>query len=447
MPAEHRRSDSEEAPRPRCVSSWRCWSLLPGQASAKEYDLPAADVEIVVLDDGSLAVTEQITFAFDGSFSGAYRDVAVRSGERVTDIAVSEGDPGLHRPGAPTALGSDGDPGTFGVEDLGNRIRIVWHYRATDEARTFTITYRMTGLAVAYDDVVDVYLKVWGDEWAVGLDHLESRMILPDWRSPGRRPGVGPPRHRRRRDRARRRRCVAFTGGRWHPEPPMGRVPGGVPFRVAHLHRRRHRAVGQRPGRYPGRGGGDRRAHRRHPQGHRNSLLVVAGAAALLPLYLAGCLPTPRQRTQGRLRPRVRAVAADCAAPGPGRITAPPGEGRRGRLRRHDVRPHPEGCPHRRTHHGRTQDLGRTAPEQISDLEIGLGPDPGTLRDFERSTLTVMNRVLEDGPRPLNEFRKAIREDAAANAKTYDVFEAQDPQGTGSRATARTRTASRPPTG
>ena len=48
-------------------------------------------------------------------------------------------------------------------------MRIVWHYRASDERRTFTISYRFRGLAVAYDDVVDVNLRVWGDHWPVGL--------------------------------------------------------------------------------------------------------------------------------------------------------------------------------------------------------------------------------------------------------------------------------------
>ena len=43
------------------------------------------------------------------------------------------------------------------------RIRVVWHYRASDETRTFAIRYRVTGVTVAYDDVVDVNWKVWGE--------------------------------------------------------------------------------------------------------------------------------------------------------------------------------------------------------------------------------------------------------------------------------------------
>ena len=43
-------------------------------------------------------------------------------------------------------------------------MRIVWHFDAAGEPHTYTVAYRFRGLAVAYDDVVDVNLKVWGDE-------------------------------------------------------------------------------------------------------------------------------------------------------------------------------------------------------------------------------------------------------------------------------------------
>src|SRR3712207_7914469 len=42
-----------------------------------------------------------------------------------------------------------------------------------------TVRYRMRGLAVAYDDVVDVNLRVWGDEWTVPLIRLEASLAPP----------------------------------------------------------------------------------------------------------------------------------------------------------------------------------------------------------------------------------------------------------------------------
>ncbi|HSM01678.1 MAG TPA: DUF2207 domain-containing protein, partial [Acidimicrobiia bacterium] len=153
-------------------------------ALAKSYRVVEADVTIAVNADGSITVREDLTFSFDGSFSGAYRDIPVRPGEEITSVVVSENAVD-YAPGAPTGLGSSGDPGSFGVTDLGSIVRVVWHYRASDERRTFSITYRMEGLAVAYDDVVDVNFKVWGQEWAFELDRLSAAMIVPSGAQPG----------------------------------------------------------------------------------------------------------------------------------------------------------------------------------------------------------------------------------------------------------------------
>lgn len=152
--------------------------LAPGAAVAKEFTLPAAEVDARILDDGAVRVTERITYAFSGRFSGGFREVPLRPGEDLVDVAVSE-EGTAYTPGASAALGSEGSPGTFGTARTGDGVRIVWHYAAADESRTFTIEYTLTGLAVAWDDVVDVYLQVWGDEWEAELSSLRARVRVP----------------------------------------------------------------------------------------------------------------------------------------------------------------------------------------------------------------------------------------------------------------------------
>jgi len=44
--------------------------VLTGVAQAKSFDLPQANVAVEVTKDGSLVVDEDITYAFNGSFSG-----------------------------------------------------------------------------------------------------------------------------------------------------------------------------------------------------------------------------------------------------------------------------------------------------------------------------------------------------------------------------------------
>ncbi len=144
----------------------------------KSFGLPAADVRVEIKPDGSLRIEEDITFVYSGSFSGAFREIPLRPGESIDDVFVAEAGR-MYSPGASAEIGSAGAPDTFGVARTDGSIRIVWHYRAISETRTYTVGYRFRGLALAYDDVVDVNLQVWGDEWGVRLGGLTASMSLP----------------------------------------------------------------------------------------------------------------------------------------------------------------------------------------------------------------------------------------------------------------------------
>ena len=95
----------------------------------------------------------------------------------MTDTAPAEPTQ-TYRPGASAKLGSSGAPSTFGVARLKDRVRIVWHF-VSNSIRTFTIGYRFRGLAVAYDDVVDVDMNVWGAQWPRDLSSLSATIQLP----------------------------------------------------------------------------------------------------------------------------------------------------------------------------------------------------------------------------------------------------------------------------
>ena len=152
----------------------------------KHFRVERADVRVEVQPDASLHVTEELRFNFSGDFSGAYRDIALAAGARASNVSVSEGGE-RYRPGGNTVLGSYDRPGTFGAEQLSlpgeeggptGGFRVVWHYTALDETRTFRIEYDVTGAASAYGDVVDVPWAVWGNQWDFWLDDLDAEIAL-----------------------------------------------------------------------------------------------------------------------------------------------------------------------------------------------------------------------------------------------------------------------------
>jgi uncharacterized membrane protein len=154
----------------------------------KNYRIDKADIQVQLLDDGSLHVTEQLDFDFTGQFTGAYRDIPLADGVKATNVVVSE-DGEEYASGGATGLGSYDRPGTFGAEQLTitepdggptKGFRVVWHYEADSEVRTFQVDYDVTGVVDAYDDVVYVPWSVWGSQWQFALDDLHAEIALAD---------------------------------------------------------------------------------------------------------------------------------------------------------------------------------------------------------------------------------------------------------------------------
>ena len=58
--------------------------------SEKEYEITDATVSVELQDDGSLIVRESLPFDLTGSFSGAYRDIPLLPGVRITQEEVRD---------------------------------------------------------------------------------------------------------------------------------------------------------------------------------------------------------------------------------------------------------------------------------------------------------------------------------------------------------------------
>ena len=160
-----------------CVAAASVALALPGAARADSFFLLQADVAVDVQTDGSLGVSERLEVAFSGDFYYGYRDIPLREGETLVFPSVAERGVAF-RQGTQTSL-EPGRAGTFGVEQRGDSARIVWYFNARDQTRAFTISYTLRGVAVAYDDVVDVNLKVWGDQWDQPLARLVGIETAP----------------------------------------------------------------------------------------------------------------------------------------------------------------------------------------------------------------------------------------------------------------------------
>ena len=153
-------------------------AALPASAAARDDTVTEAVINMRLGQNAALLVEENLTFDYDGGFEASYRDIPLRPTDQIDNVVVSEGGR-VYRPGGCTTFGCTDAEGTYGVTPEGNGIRIVWHHKASDESRTFTIRYRVIGAVIAYDDVLDLEWKVWGDQWEDKLDRLEATFTDP----------------------------------------------------------------------------------------------------------------------------------------------------------------------------------------------------------------------------------------------------------------------------
>ena len=391
--------------------------------------LPDANVDVRVESDGSLTVEETITFVFEGSFSGAFREIPLEEGQTISNIFVTE-EGQQYTPGAPAEIGSFGLPGRFGVVDIEGGTRIVWHFRAQDELREFTIGYRLSGLAVAYDDVVDVNLKVWDDEWGERLERLTATLALPG-------PASGP--------QYRVYGHPVSVRGDVTPEPDRAvlraiDIPAGQFVELRVLFPRE--LLGSTAGaQVRGEAALDRivaeeRDDAADYERDRDRidwvldhlplaillLLLLALAPAAIIVALVWWLYGRERRTgydreyeQEPPSPLEPALVPPLLrqAPGVGSLefTATLFD----LIRRGNYKAAP-ATTERRTWAG-------LRSEQVADLEISPGDAKGdTLTDFERPVAGVVDEILLTGPELLSRFRERITSDREANSKRFEAF-------------------------
>jgi uncharacterized membrane protein YgcG len=151
-------------------------AVAPASALAdRSFSVSQAAVDVTLARTGEVLVRENLTFSFNGFFSGAYRDIPLGHGVTAHNVDVSEGGH-VYEPGGDTALGSIDRAGTFGIVYLPQGLRIVWHYRQDGGQRTFTLRYRLRGVVIAHRDAVEVAPQVWGSQWKSGLPLLTANV-------------------------------------------------------------------------------------------------------------------------------------------------------------------------------------------------------------------------------------------------------------------------------
>ncbi|KAF0208404.1 MAG: hypothetical protein FD171_887 [Actinobacteria bacterium] len=152
----------------------------PALAADQSYTIPSVKITAEVRPNGDLAVREERTFDFSGSFTFVYWELD----KAPTNPAYAFGPieiTGMSDPGGAYTQQDSEDriPGRYRVVDQGDTIRIDAYHDSTDVERTFILEYTVRGAAKAWDDTGELYWKFIGDRWDHGVGDVQIDVTFP----------------------------------------------------------------------------------------------------------------------------------------------------------------------------------------------------------------------------------------------------------------------------
>src|SRR3990172_2293155 len=131
---------------------------------ARDYRLEAATADVVVRPDGTVQVTESISYFFSGTYREVYRQVFPPPGGSIQNIKITC----LDKP-----CGQRVDRISGGYELVGVLPQ------PTPERITFVVSYDYHGGLKVYSDVSELHYKLWGEEWETPLEKMTAVIHLP----------------------------------------------------------------------------------------------------------------------------------------------------------------------------------------------------------------------------------------------------------------------------
>ena len=138
---------------------------------AANYRIEKLDIEANLQKDGSMVVSEAVTYDID-EINGVYFDIDAKGFGELEDLQVFEDDPN-------TSSFKEVDTSNYEVSVSDELYRIKLYSKNQNNIRTFKFVYKLPEAIKVYDDVVQFNRKMVGQEWQQGIKYITAKVIVP----------------------------------------------------------------------------------------------------------------------------------------------------------------------------------------------------------------------------------------------------------------------------
>ena len=138
---------------------------------AANYRIEKLDIEANLQKDGSMVVSEAVTYDID-EINGVYFDIDAKGFGELEDLQVFEDEPN-------TSSFKEVDTSNYEVSVSDELYRIKLYSKNQNNIRTFKFVYKLPEAITVYDDVAQFNRKMVGKEWQQGINYITAKVIIP----------------------------------------------------------------------------------------------------------------------------------------------------------------------------------------------------------------------------------------------------------------------------
>ena len=138
---------------------------------AANYRIEKLDIEANLQKDGSMVVSEAVTYDID-EINGVYFDIDAKGFGELEDLQVFEDEPN-------TSSFKEVDTSNYEVSVSDELYRIKLYSKNQNNIRTFKFVYKLPEAVKVYDDVAQFNRKMVGQEWQQGIKYITAKVIVP----------------------------------------------------------------------------------------------------------------------------------------------------------------------------------------------------------------------------------------------------------------------------
>ena len=137
---------------------------------AASFRIEKLDIEANLQKDGSMVVSEAVTYDID-EINGVYFDIDAKGFGELEYIQVFEDDS--------TGGFKEVDTSNYEVSVNDELYRIKLYSKNHNNRRTFKFVYKLPEAITVYDDVAQFNRKMVGQEWQQGINYITAKVIIP----------------------------------------------------------------------------------------------------------------------------------------------------------------------------------------------------------------------------------------------------------------------------